>query len=42
MAGSAGLSLKEVVLAVFKQGTKQGLYEAFSLGIVWFEHEMKK
>ncbi len=27
---------------IFRQGTKQGLYEAFSLGLVWFEHEMKK
>ncbi len=27
---------------IFRQGTKQGLYEAFILGLVWFEHEMKK
>jgi hypothetical protein len=27
---------------IFRQGTKQGLYEAFSLGLVWFDHEMKK
>lgn len=27
---------------IFRQGTKQGLYEAFSLGLVWFEHELKK
>ena len=27
---------------IFRQGTKQGLYEAFSLGLVWFEYEMKK
>ena len=27
---------------IFRQGSKQGLYEAFSLGLVWFDHEMKK
>ncbi len=27
---------------IFRQGTKQGLYEAFSLGLVWFNHEMQK
>ncbi len=27
---------------IFRQGTKQGLFEAFNLGLVWFEHEMKK
>lgn len=27
---------------IFRQGSKQGLYEAFSLGLVWFEHELKK
>ncbi len=27
---------------IFRQGDKQGLYEAFSLGLVWFNHELKK
>ena len=27
---------------IVKQGQKAGLYEAFSLGLVWYEHEMKK
>ena len=27
---------------IFRQGTKQGLFEAFNLGLVWFEHELKK
>ena len=27
---------------IFRQGTKQGLYEAFSLGLVWFNHELQK
>ena len=27
---------------IFRQGNKQGLYEAFSLGLVWFNHEMQK
>ena len=27
---------------IFRQGSKEGLYEAFSLGLVWYEHEMKK
>ena len=27
---------------IFKQGSKQGLYEAFSLGLIWFNHELKK
>ncbi len=27
---------------IFRQGTKQGLYEAFSLGLVWFNHELNK
>ena len=27
---------------IFRQGNKKGLYEAFSLGLVWFEHELKK
>jgi hypothetical protein len=27
---------------VFRQGQSKGLYEALSLGLVWFEHEMKK
>ena len=27
---------------ILRQGSKAGLYEAFSLGLVWYEHEMKK
>ena len=27
---------------IYRQGTKQGLFEAFNLGLVWFEHELKK
>lgn len=27
---------------ILRQGSKDGLYEAFSLGLVWYEHEMKK
>ena len=27
---------------IFRQGTKKGLYEAFSLGLVWFNHELQK
>ena len=27
---------------ILRQGSKSGLYEAFSLGLVWYEHEMKK
>ena len=27
---------------ILRQGSKEGLYEAFSLGLVWYEHEMKK
>ena len=27
---------------IFRQGQSKGFYEAFSLGLVWFEHEMKK
>lgn len=27
---------------IFRQGSKQGLYEAFSLGLVWFNHELQK
>ena len=27
---------------IFRQGSKQGLFEAFSLGLAWFEREMKK
>ena len=27
---------------IFRQGTKQGLYEAFSLGLVWLNHELQK
>ena len=27
---------------ILRQGSKEGLYDAFSLGLVWYEHEMKK
>ena len=27
---------------IIKQGSKEGLYEAFSLGVIWLEHELKK
>ena len=27
---------------ILRQGSKKGLYEAFSLGIIWLEHELKK
>ena len=27
---------------ILRQGSKQGLYESFSLGLVWYEPEMKK
>ena len=27
---------------ILRQGSKKGLYEAFSLGMAWFEREMKK
>ena len=27
---------------IIKQGSKDGLYEAFSLGLIWLEHELKK
>ena len=27
---------------ILRQGSKQGLFEAFDLGIVWLEHELKK
>ena len=27
---------------IFRQGDKQGLYEAFSLGLIWFNHELQK
>lgn len=27
---------------ILRQGSKKGLYEAFSLGVVWLEHELKK
>ena len=27
---------------IFRQGNKKGLYEAFSLGLVWFNHELQK
>jgi hypothetical protein len=27
---------------ILRQGSKSGLYEAFSLGLIWLEHELKK
>ncbi len=27
---------------ILRQGSKQGLFEAFDLGLVWLEHELKK
>ena len=27
---------------ILKQGSKEGLYEAFDLGLIWLEHELKK
>ena len=27
---------------IIRQGSKKGLYEAFSLGVVWLEHELNK
>ena len=27
---------------IMRQGSKDGLYEAFNLGLVWIEHELKK
>lgn len=27
---------------ILRQGSKQGLYEAFELGLIWLEHELKK
>ena len=27
---------------ILRQGSKAGMYDAFSLGLVWYEHEMKK
>ena len=27
---------------ILRQGSKSGLYDAFSLGLVWLEHELKK
>ncbi len=27
---------------IVKQGSKSGLYEAFNLGLIWLEHELKK
>ena len=27
---------------ILRQGSKQGLFEAFELGLVWLEHELKK
>ena len=27
---------------IMRQGSKDGLYEAFNLGLIWLEHELKK
>ena len=27
---------------IMRQGSKEGLYEAFNLGLVWLDHELKK
>lgn len=27
---------------ILRQGSKEGLYEAFSLGVVWLDHECRK
>lgn len=27
---------------ILRQGSKEGLYEAFNLGLIWLEHELKK
>ncbi len=27
---------------IIRQGSKAGLYEAFNMGLIWLEHEMKK
>ncbi|MBE6576803.1 MAG: hypothetical protein E7653_01530 [Ruminococcaceae bacterium] len=27
---------------ILRQGNKEGLYEAFDLGLIWLEHELKK
>ncbi len=27
---------------IMRQGSKDGLFEAFSLGLIWLEHELKK
>ncbi len=27
---------------ILRQGSKSGLYEAFNLGVIWLEHELKK
>ncbi len=27
---------------IVRQGSKSGLYDAFSLGVIWLEHELKK
>ena len=27
---------------ILRQGSKDGLYEAFNLGLIWLEHELKK
>ena len=27
---------------ILRQGSKDGLYEAFNLGLIWLDHELKK
>ena len=27
---------------ILRQGSKEGLFEAFNLGLIWLEHELKK
>ena len=27
---------------ILRQGSKEGLYEAFNLGLIWLDHELKK
>ncbi len=27
---------------ILRQGSKSGLYDAFNLGVIWLEHELKK
>ncbi len=27
---------------IIRQGSKSGLYEAFNMGLIWLEHELKK